>query len=367
MSLDIVIFGLSITSSWGNGHATTYRALIGALAQRGHNVTFLERDAPWYREHRDLRRSSEYRICLYRDLREVALRHFELVANADLVIIGSFVPDGAMLADWISTNARGVTAFYDIDTPATLARLRTDGLDYIKPSIIPRFDLYLSFTGGPTLDLIERVYGSPRARPLYCAVDPCFHAPIEIEPKWELGYLGTFSADRQDGLDRLLIAPARALPAKRFVVGGSQYPASIEWPRNIQRIEHLAPRQHAKFYCAQRFTLNVTREDMAAAGYSPSVRLFEAAACGVPIVSDRWPGIETIFKPGEEILIADRTQDVMQVIAGVPEERRRAIAAAARRRVIGAHTAMHRAKQLEDYYDEALDDCRSLGRFKAAE
>ena len=367
MTLNIVIFGLSITSSWGNGHATTYRALVKALAGRGHRPTFFERDVPWYRENRDLRQSPHCDIRLYRDLRDVPALAYQTVAAADLVIVGSYVPDGAMLADWVSSHARGVTAFYDIDTPATLARLATGAVDYIKPSIIPRLDLYLSFTGGPVLDLIERIYGSPKARPLYCAVDPDLHHPIDVPVAWQCGYLGTYSADRQPRLEALLMAPARNRPRDRFAVGGAQYPADIRWPDNVEHIEHLAPRDHAAFYCGQRFTLNVTRDDMVSTGYSPSVRLFEAAACGTPIITDRWAGIETFFKPGEEIIIADDTDDVVRILAELPDDKRRAMAAAARRRVLDSHTAIQRARQLESYYEEALADGRRAERIEAAE
>ncbi len=355
MTLDIVVFGLSITSSWGNGHATTYRALLKALAARGHKVTFVERDAPWYREHRDLRHPGYCTVELYRSLKEVPRRFGRLVADADLVILGSYVPDGAVLGDWLTMNARGVTAFYDIDTPVTLAKLADDNAGYIQAALVPRFDLYLSFTGGPTLELLEAMYGSPRARPLYCSVDPDVHAPTSSNLKWSVGYLGTYSADRQAKLEGLLIEPARRMPLERFAVVGPQYPAEIEWPANIERRDHLAPGAHPAFYGSQRFALNVTRADMAAAGFSPSVRLFEAAACEAPVISDRWAGIETIFVPGEEILIADVPEHVVNALRDVPEERRRAIAASARKRVLMSHTSAHRAKQLEEYYCEVLD------------
>jgi spore maturation protein CgeB len=355
MTLDIVVFGLSITSSWGNGHATTYRALLKALAARGHKVTFVERDVPWYREHRDLRHPGYCTVELYRSLKEVPRRFGRLVADADLVILGSYVPDGAVLGDWLTMNARSVTAFYDIDTPVTLTKLADDNAGYIQAALVPRFDLYLSFTGGPTLELLEAMYGSPRARPLYCSVDPDVHAPTSSSLKWSVGYLGTYSADRQPKLERLLIEPARRMPQEPFTVVGPQYPAEIEWPANIERRDHLAPGAHAAFYGSQRFALNVTRADMAAAGFSPSVRLFEAAACGAPVITDRWPGIETIFVPGEEILIADMPEHVVNALHDLPEERRRAIAAAARKRVLTSHTSAHRAKQLEEYYCEVLD------------
>jgi spore maturation protein CgeB len=354
MKLDIVIFGLAITSSWGNGHAVTYRALAKALHRRGHKVTFLERDVPWYREHRDLHNPDYCRLELYNDLKEVSVRFDRMVTNANLVIIGSYVPDGVILADWITSRARGVTAFYDIDTPVTLAALESDRAGYMSAALIPRFDLYLSFTGGPVLNLIEELYGSPRARPLYCAADLDIHSPRELPVKWALGYLGTYSADRQPALERLLLRPARRLADQQFVVAGAQYPAAVQWPANVERIDHLPPDRHPTFYGQQRYTLNVTRSDMVSAGFSPSVRLFEAAACGVPIISDIWPGLDSIFSPGEEIIAVEAPHQVIQVLQELPEERRRAISAAARKRLLTSHTPEHRAKQLEEYYREVV-------------
>jgi spore maturation protein CgeB len=353
MSLKIVIFGLSITSSWGNGHATTYRALIKALSERGHRVTFLERDVPWYADHRDLPSPPYCETYLYSSLSEVPQRFGPSVASADLVIIGSYVPDGAALGDWLTSRARGVTAFYDIDTPVTLAGLRRGGTEHITPGLIPRFDLYLSFAGGPILSLIEETYGSRRAVPLYCAVDPDIHRPVDVPIDAALGYLGTYSVDRQPTVERLLMEPARAMPDSRFLIAGAQYPAGIAWPANVELVEHMPPAEHPAFYCRQRYTLNVTRADMRTVGHSPSVRLFEAAACGVPIISDRWAGLNTLFKPGKEILTVSSTEEVLRQLRGIPEERRRSIAAAARKAVLRDHTALHRAKQLETYYDEA--------------
>jgi spore maturation protein CgeB len=354
MSLGIVVFGLSITSSWGNGHASTYRALVKALAARGHRVTFLERDVPWYRRHRDLHDPDYCKVELYSGLPEVGRRFTELVADADLAVLGSYVPDGIAIGDWLTRTARGATAFYDIDTPVTLAGLAGDGIEYVSAALIPRFDLYLSFTGGPALRVIEEQYGSPRARPLYCAADLDLHAPAEAVAQWDLGYLGTYSTDRHPTLERLLIEPARRLPEARFVIAGAQYPADVAWPGNVAHVEHVPPAAHAAFYGAQRYTLNVTRAAMVRLGFSPSVRLFEAAACGVPIVSDRWPGLETLFTPGEEILIADEAEDVLAILTEMPEERRRAVAAAARKRLFRSHTAEHRAKDLETYCREVL-------------
>jgi spore maturation protein CgeB len=352
MTLNIVIFGLSITSSWGNGHAVTYRALIKALAQRGHRVTFLEHDVPWYRASRDVTHAEYCRIELYNELRDIPQRFGSLIRDADLVILGSFVPQGAIIGDWLTSNASGITAFYDIDTPRTLTALENGRIDYLTPSLIPRFNLYLSFTGGPTLDLIEELYGSPCARPLYCTADIGTYGPLDGPKDWTLGYLGTYSEDRQQTLSELLVAPAEAMPSAQFVVAGAQYPTSLKWPGNVVRIEHCAPHEHAAFYSRQRYTLNLTRADMITAGYSPSVRLFEAAACGVPVISDYWEGIESFLTPRKEILIAETTADVIRLLNELPEERRLNIAAAARKRYLTSHTPAHRAKQIEEYYSE---------------
>jgi spore maturation protein CgeB len=345
--LRITVLGLSITSSWGNGHATTWRALLAALAARGHSITFLERDVHWYRAHRDLPRASWCRIALYQDVAELRRRFAAAVADADVVVIGSYVPDGVAVARWVQSTAAGLVAFYDIDTPLTLAKLARGDQEYLAPDLIPGFDLYFSFAGGPSLARLEQQFGARRACALYCAVDPVVYRPLGLAQRFALGYLGTYSADRQPAVERLLIEPARALPGERFVVAGPQYPADLAWPVNVVRHDHLPPERHPEFYNQLRFALNVTRADMIAAGWSPSVRLFEAAACGVPIVSDPWPGLEELLEPGREILLATGTADVLRYLREIGAEERARIAAAARARVLGRHTAAHRAAEFE--------------------
>lgn len=346
--MKLVVLGLSLGSSWGNGHATTFRALLSAFAERGHEVLFLEREVPWYAgAHRDLVDPDWCRLEYYPDLAALEDWRGE-IAGADAVMVGSYVPDGVAVGRWVQDVARGTTAFYDIDTPVTLAKLARGDHEYLSPEVIPGYDLYLSFTGGPTLDRLEREFGSPAARALYCSVDPARYQPLDVPKKWDLTYLGTYSDDRQPTLTRLLIDVARACPERRFAVAGPQYPIDIDWPTNVDRIEHLPPAEHAAFYSASRATLNVTRADMIAAGWSPSVRLFEAAACGTPIVSDRWNGIDDVLTPGAEIVLADTSDDVIAALDGDLT----AIGAAARARVLGAHTAAHRAAQLESYLRE---------------
>jgi spore maturation protein CgeB len=322
---------------------------VRALTGRGHEVLFLERDVPWYAANRDLCALPDSRIELYSSLQELKDRFGGEVRHSDAVIVGSYVPEGVAVGQWVTTTARGITAFYDIDTPVTLAKLARGDTEYLSPALVRRYSLYLSFTGGPTLERIEQQYAAPRARPLYCAVDPDLYAPEPGEGQWELGYLGTYSADRQPALDALLLEPARRLRQGRFVVAGPQYPPAMLWPANVQRIEHLPPAKHRAFYNAQRFTLNITRADMVHAGYAPSIRLFEAAACAVPIISDHWQGLETFFTPDREILIASTPAEALHYLRDLPESRRVALGCQARARVLAEHTAAHRAAELEAY------------------
>ena len=352
--MKIVILGLSVTSSWGNGHATTYRSLIRGLHSHGHEILFLERDAPWYAGNRDQPGMHEAEVRIYSGLEELTSRFEPQVTAADLVIVGSFVPDGIAVGEWVTNVARGVTAFYDIDTPITIDRLEKHEADYISPGLVKRYHLYLSFTGGPILRRIETDFGSPMARALYCSVDPQFYYPDERPWRWDLGYLGTYSSDRQPVLDRLLLEPSRQWSEGRFAVAGPAYPAEIRWPVNVSRIFHLEPKLHRRFYTAQRFTLNVTRALMVKAGWSPSVRLFEAAACAVPIISDYWEGLESVFEPGRQILVSTSPDDTLRYLRDIPDWKRRAIGASACARVLAEHTLNHRAAQIENYYQEVL-------------
>ena len=348
--MKIVIIGLSITSSWGNGHATTYRSLVAGLAQYGQDVLFLEQDRPWYSAHRDMPLPPFCDTILYQEAADLAGEHAAAIAAADLVIVGSYVADGPEVCRIVQEKARGVTAFYDIDTPVTLANLAQGRCDYITVDLVRGFDLYLSFTGGPTLRVIERRFGAKSARALYCSADPDLNAPDPaVQPAFDLGYLGTYSIDRQPKLDLLLCTPARLWAEGRFNVTGPQYPSTVHWPANVQRVDHSPPDEHRAYYASQRYTLNITRADMVRAGYSPSVRLFEAAACGTPIISDWWPGLDTLFRPDTEIIVAHKPEDVLRALRDTPDHVRMAMADRARSRVLQHHTGRHRAAELMGY------------------
>lgn len=343
---DIVFIGLTLSSSWGNGHATTYRSLLRGLNAAGVDVLFLERDVPWYASNRDLEDPDFCTLAYYRSVDELPSRFGDTIRRAGAVIVGSYVPDGIEVIDALGALGLDRLCFYDIDTPVTLARLDQGDEDYLALRQIPLFDAYFSFSGGDVLDRLQADYGARRALPLYCSVDAERYRPIEEKPVWDLGYLGTYSPDRQPTLERLLIEPARRLPRMRFVVAGPQYPENISWPANVDRIEHLPPHEHVRFYARQRFTLNVTRADMIAAGWSPSVRLFEAAACGTPIISDAWRGLDELLPENEAIVIARSAEDVCDTLKQTTPAWRRAIAEAARRRVLRSHTGRARADQL---------------------
>lgn len=353
-NLSCVFLGLSITSSWGNGHATTYRGLLKELSKLGYTATFLERDVPWYASHREFEGLPYCAVKLYSSLDELKDRFADLIRTADVVVVGSYVPDGIAVGEWVTATARGLTAFYDIDTPVTLSNLKTGRCEYLSAALCPKYDLYLSFTGGPTLDFIERKLGSSCARALYCSVDPALYYPEPAPERWEVAYLGTYAPDRQPAIENLLFEIAHDEPNSRFVVAGPQYPETVSWPPNIDRIEHLPASEHRRFYNAQRFTLNLTRRDMIRSGYSPSVRLFEAGACGVPILTDEWPGLDAFYELFSEILPVRTSADMTSYIR-MPNDQRLEIADRARRRTLRFHTASVRARQFEAYVNASLE------------
>lgn len=351
--MKLVVFGLSVSSSWGNGHATTYRSLLRAFAARGHEITFYEWDAPWYRgENRDLPDPDFCRLVLYADWGGARSGALSEARSADAVIVGSYVHEGPRVIDDLLGAGVDHLNFYDIDTPVTVAGLRNGATDYLRADQVPAFSRYLSFTGGHFLrEVIEGELGARCASPLYCSVDPEKYTSAVHDPDLavDLAYMGTYAPDRQPVVERFLVEVARRLPDRTFLVAGPQYPEDLRWPRNVRHIPHLPPARHASFYSSARWQLNATRADMVAAGWSPSVRLFEAGAVGAPVISDSWPGLDSIFEPGREILLPGSTDDVVRAIAGTSDEERIEIGRAMRARILAEHTAATRAAELEAY------------------
>jgi spore maturation protein CgeB len=348
--MKIVVYGLSITSSWGNGHATTYRSLLKALARRGHAIVFVEKDVPWYRDHRDMPRPSFCSVELYEDWAAEEARLLGLADDADVVVVGSYFPDAIAASQALFARVKAPVLFYDIDTPITMAGLRAEGkMAYLDAQLIPQYAAYLSFTSGPTLVELRERFGARKAEALLCSVDPELYRVSAVRPEFacDMSYLGTYAADRQEKLMGWLNTAAQRLPKQTFLVAGPQYPADLAWAVNVRRLNHVAPADHPPFYWSSRFTLNLTRADMVAAGYSPSVRLFEAAACGAAIISDSWTGIEEFFTPGKEILLPRDVNDLVRMLAGLSEDEQVRLGCRARERVLAEHTSEMRARQFE--------------------
>ena len=347
MFMKLVVLGHSLSSSWGNGHATTYRSLLKEFSRRGHDVTFLERSAPWYADHRDLWSPGYANLEIYNDLTDLQRRFADEVEAADCVLVGSHLLDGAEIGRWVGSLATGTTSFYDMDTPATVAGFATGTCEYWDVDLVADYDLYLSLSGGPLLRLLKDEYGAGSVTPLYCGVDPDDYFPEEHKILWDAGHMGTYSSDRAGFLRELIVRPAELLSDRRFIVAGAHYPGNFSWPGNVQQIEHLRPCHHRGFFNRQRFAINVTRERTRQFGYAPSLRLLEAAACAVPVITDEWPGLGDFFQPGWEILTVQKSSSVVDLICSLPETKRAQIGRNARNQVLQRHTAAHRARELE--------------------
>ncbi|HKH49950.1 MAG TPA: glycosyltransferase [Thermoanaerobaculia bacterium] len=346
--MKLVIFGLTLSSSWGNGHATIWRGLCRALHRLGHRVVFFERDVPYYSFNRDLVELPGTELRLYRSWDEILSEARREVADADVAMVTSYCPDGIAATGLVLDSDGPQRVFYDLDTPVTLARLEAgEPMAYIGPSGLGGFDLVLSYTGGAALAELRERLGARRVAPLYGSVDPEVHRPSEPLPQYQadLSYLGTYAADRQPVLENLLLEPARRLPDRRFVIAGAQYPESFPWEPNVWFVRHLPPADHPAFFASSPLTLNVTRADMARMGWCPSGRLFEAAACGTAVLSDTWEGLGDFFEPGREILLATTPVEAMAAIS-LPRDEVARIARAARERALAAHTADQRAREM---------------------
>lgn len=345
----LVIFGLTVSSAWGNGHATLWRSLIRALDAAGHDVTFFERDQPYYRAHRDLPAlSGRARLRLYASWDDLRAEAARAVDGCDAAIVTSYCADGRVACELVLGSRAPRRVFYDLDTPVTLSRLATgEDVPYIPANGLGDFDLVLSFTGGRALDQLRSRLGARAVAPLYGSVDPAAHRPVSPDARWAAAcsYLGTWSDDRQAMLEALFLAPARKNPQQLFVLGGSMYPTNVEWPTNVARYDHVPPPAHPAFYCSSPLTVSVTRAPMAQLGYCPSGRLFEAAACGIPVLSDGWEGLDTFFVPGEEILVARTTDEALAALA-LPRARLAEIGQRARARALREHSGTRRAEEL---------------------
>lgn len=359
--MKIVIFGLSVTSSWGNGHATLLRGLFRALHHMGHEVHFFERDTPYYAAHRDLTALPSAIIHLYSDWSAIAQEAARELSDAEVGMVTSYCQDGRAASELVRDSGLWRKAFYDMDTPVTLSRLeKGEAVPYLPNGGFTGFDIVFSYTGGLALERLRDILGAQRAAALYGWVDPEVYYRVSPEPKFaaNLSYLGTYATDRQQALEDLLVRPAENLERYQFLVGGAMYPGTQLWPKNIRFIDHVTPSDHRAFYSSSPITPNITRGSMAAMGYCPSGRLFEAAACGTAVMSDNWDGLDTFFTPGEEIMIVESTAEAIEAVTSNFDQLVR-IGSRARDRALSCHTAELRASRLINLLDRLPDESSS--------
>lgn len=361
--MHFVIFGLTISSSWGNGHATLWRSLLKAMSRRGHTASFYEKNVSYYADTRDgWTPPAGIYLRLYDSLQEIEPEAKRDLAVADVALCTSYCPDGAEAAKIILDSRAAIKAFYDLDTPVTLKAVSADEMvPYLPVEGLGDFDLVLSYTGGRALEELRTELGARRVAPLYGSVDPETHCPVSSLQEFRSGlcYLGTYSIDRQAVLEELFVKPADRMPQERFVIGGAQYPEEFPWRRNIFFVRHLPPSLHSAFFCSGRATLNVTRGSMVAYGFCPSGRLFEAAGCGTAILSDWWEGLSDFFSPGTEILRVQSARDVEDALS-LSDTELHAIGDAARQHTLEQHTASHRIIELEAICEQLHSDLPNL-------
>jgi spore maturation protein CgeB len=348
--MKLIVFGLSVSSAWGNGRATLWRGLIRALAAKGHSVTFYERDTDYQALHRDGFDLPNGKLIVYSDFDEIRSSAAAALQMADVGMVTSNCPDALAASQLVLGSAVETRAFYELDTPITLSRLtRGEHVAYIGERGLRDFDIVLSYTGGPALQQLQHMLGARRVAPLYGAVDPQMHQAKAPNPQYQadLAYLGRYSPERLAVLEELFLAPARERPDLTFAIGGSQYPSDFAWAPNIKYLWDVPPSERAAYDCSARMNLNVRRGPMAALGFCPSGRLFEVAASGTPLISDGWPGLSQFYEPGYDLIVAQSKEDVLDAL-DLSDAELRAMSQRARERTLSEHSFARRAEQLLD-------------------
>lgn len=361
----IAIFGLTISSAWGNGHAPLWRGLGKALVDLGHELVFFERDLPRFASTRDWTALpadfANSKLELYPDWSTIERRACRELASCDVAIVSSYCFDAQAATDAIMDAHHPLAVFYDLDTPITVDMLRSGKrVPYIPWRGLGEFDLVLSYTGGAALEALRSDLCAHRVRALYGHVDPDTYQPMAPVARYRtaLSWLGAYSADRQAMLEELFVTAARQRPDQKFLIAGAHYPEHFPWSSNIGFIESLPPQEQAAFLCSSRLTLNITREPMARLGWCPSGRLFKAAACATAVLSDEWCGLDDFYTPGEQILVARDAEDTLAAL-DLSDAQLRAIGRTARERTLDEHTSLHRARQLIHYLEEIRSPSRS--------
>ncbi|WP_295949553.1 glycosyltransferase, partial [uncultured Xanthomonas sp.] len=349
--LHIAVFGSSLVSSYWNGAATYYRGLLHALAQRGHRIHFFEPDAFGRQQHRDIDDPEWAQVTVYPGAAEAdAARALEQARGADVVVKASGVGvfDAFLEREVLGLRSpRTQVLFWDVDAPATLERVQADAGDPFRAQI-PRYDLVLTYGGGPRVVSAYRALGAAECVPIYNALDPSSHHPSPAQRDFaaDLGFLGNRLPDREARVEAFFLDAAERLPGRRFLLGGSGW-QDRALPANVRHLGHVYTADHNAFNCSPRAVLNISRESMARCGFSPATRVFEAAGAAACLITDAWPGIAHFLEPGTEVLVAEDGAAVAAHLDALDPDRARAIGQAALRRVLAQHTYAHRAAQVE--------------------
>jgi spore maturation protein CgeB len=348
--LNIAFFGSSLVSAYWNGAATYYRGIVRALHQRGHQVTFYEPDAYERQQNRDIADPDYATVVVYEATEAAAHRCLAQAAQADVIVKASGVGVLDELLERevlrLQTDER-LVIFWDVDAPATLDRVHHNPADAFL-SLIPRYDLILTYGGGDPVIQAYEALGARQCVPIYNALDTATHYPVAPEERFacDLAFLGNRLPDREARVEEFFLKPAAATPLQRFLIGGSGW-GDKSMPSNVRYVGHVYTNDHNAFNCTPKAVLNISRESMARYGFSPATRVFEAAGAGACIITDYWEGIDYFFEPGQEILVAKDGDEVAAIMAELTTEQARAIGQAAYRKVLAGHTYGHRVEQLE--------------------
>lgn len=348
--LDIAFFGSSLVSAYWNGAATYYRGVLQALAANGHRITFYEPDAYDRQQHRDIPDPDWARVVIYSAEGEDAVaRALGEARDADLIVKASGVGVfDRLLEERVPLRRPGaIAAFWDVDAPATLDRIAADPADPFR-ALIPQYDIVLTYGGGPPVVAAYERFGARRCVPIYNGLDPATHHPVLPDPRFrcDLGLIANRLPDRERRIDEYLIAVAGDLPERRFLLGGNGW-HDKPLPPNVSNLGHIYTRDHNAFNCSALAVLNVSRDSMAACGYSPATRVFEAAGAAACLITDAWEGIAEFFEPGREILVAETGPAVAELLARLTQDEARRIGDAARARALAEHTYAQRVALLQ--------------------
>jgi spore maturation protein CgeB len=357
--MKIAFYGSSLLSSWWNGAATYYRGLLRDLAGRGHDITFYEPDAYDRQSHRDMEPQPWARSVVYPATTEGLRNVLEEARAADVVVktSGVGVFDDELLAGILEHSRRGaLKIFWDVDAAATLDEM-AGAEDHPVRRALPALDLVLTYGGGPPVVNRYLEFGAAECVPVYNALDPTTHHPVEADPRFaaDLSFLANRLPDREARVDQFFLEPAALLPERRFLIGGNGWETKA-MPPNVRHLGHVYTHEHNAFNCTPLAVLNVARDSMADIGFSPATRVFEAAGAAACLITDAWEGIEQFLEPGEEVLVARDGQDVVEHVRALAPERARAIGRAALERVLAEHTYAHRGAQVDALLRKAMAD-----------